>query len=212
MCPVATSSTAFPGAAWVDCQPGGSMAAATAAATAAGGSASAQATAAASAEQQPKVSGVRPHTASPPSTSHALATAHAAGGSSFASAEAFATATSSGHSDNKWPWLPTAVGGGTASADASADASAVAVGCGLAQAVATASASASGVLPASHPGKAHTLHLSAAAYADARAIAYSPACLGNPSGFGCALAEAVATAQVREKAMDSLQAAGCNAC
>lgn len=114
---------------------------------------------------------------------------HAAG----VAASATATAVSAG---GKTTPLPQATAG---SASATAEAQADAVGCGLATAVAQATATATGVLPpAQSNGQPSTLRLSASAYAEARAYAFSPGCLkGSASArlFGCALAEAVAYAE-----------------
>jgi hypothetical protein len=113
------------------------------------------------------------------------------------SSEAVASALASDAQGNSASSLGSATAsGGSASAYASADATSL--GCGLAQAVSSATATASGVLPAQQhyqKGKA-SLELSATSVAQAQALAYSPDCLGNPAGFGCQLAQAVASAEV----------------
>jgi hypothetical protein len=127
------------------------------------------------------------------STANAASVAQAQGDS----AEAVASALASDAQGNSASSMGSATAsGGSASAYASADATSL--GCGLAQAVSSATATASGVLPAQqhyHKGKA-SLELSATAVAQAQALAYSPGCLGNPAGFGCQLAQAVASAEV----------------
>lgn len=222
-CPSATPSASYPGAAWLDCQPG------------AGSTASAQASAVVERQPQPggrKWGPVSGGTA----TAEAAAAAFSSGGNAAAnaqgaaqasgggwwgqggsaaanaaasaqtnsggSADAFASAqsTSNGRGGSTASALGAAsASGGSGSANAYASADATSLGCGLAQAVASASASATGVLPAQQQyqrGKPSTLQLSATAVAQAQALAYSLGCMANPGGFGCQLAEAVASAEV----------------
>lgn len=179
-CPGATPSVQLPHMSWIPCQP------------AAGAGATAAATASAQADVH--LSGSRHH-APAGASAHASVQAFSSGGSAVATATAVATAGGGGAvSPHHWAPVEPATGGATATADASA----VALGCGLAQAVATATATASGVLgPQYHAHAApQVLQLSASAYAQATALATSPGCLASHLGFGCALAEAVASAQV----------------
>ncbi|PSC70390.1 hypothetical protein C2E20_6148 [Micractinium conductrix] len=205
-CPAATPSAAFPGSAWIDCQPGGSTATAQASATAqaAGGGrkfgkhgqhggGAAQATASSLAAAHAGGGGA--------ATASAQSSAQASGGSASASALSSAQASaSSGNGGSTAAALSaaqasTAPGGG-ATASALSAAEAITIGCELAQAVSTAHASASGELAPQHWSGAPSgsLQLSATAAAQAQALAFSPACYA-PHAFGCALAESIAKAE-----------------
>jgi hypothetical protein len=161
-------------------------------AQAASGAAASGGSAAAQAQASSQTAG-NTHWGSSGSTANAASAAQTQGDS----AEAVASALASDAQGNSASSLGSATAsGGSASAYASADATSL--GCGLAQAVSSATATASGVLPAQQhyqKGKA-SLELSATAVAQAQALAYSPDCLGNPAGFGCQLAQAVASAEV----------------
>ena len=167
-------------------------------AQAAAGAAASGGSAAAGAQASSQTAGTG-HWGSSGSAASAAAAAEAQGGSAEAVASALA---SDGRGNTASALTAATASGGSASAFASADATTL--GCGLAQAVSFATATASGVLPAQPHDLlgAPTLQLSATALAQAQALAYSPGCQGNPAGFGCQLAEAVASAEVGTREVD----------